>query len=123
VLAYDPGVHCTRMYAADRGKLAAKAPGVEGCVGADHIDHASRPASREVLGEHIERTRGHEADARKSTNFDMPGDLLADSDIRACQVDPGLVGSGMTSEGHDEHILGFDGSQGSPANLARLEHG
>ena len=29
----------------------------------------------------------------------------------------------MTTERHNEHILGFDGSQGSPADLARLEHG
>jgi hypothetical protein len=53
----------------------------------------------------------------------MPGDLLADSEIRARQVEAGLTGGGMTTERHNEHILGFDGSQGSPANLARLEHG
>ena len=29
----------------------------------------------------------------------------------------------MTTERHHEDIFGFDGSQGSPANLARLEHG
>jgi hypothetical protein len=29
----------------------------------------------------------------------------------------------MTTERHNEDILGFDGSQGPPANLARLEHG
>jgi hypothetical protein len=68
VLAYDPLVHGTGMYAADGGKLPAKPPGVERCAGADHIDHASRPAPRYVLGENIERTRGHERDARKSTS-------------------------------------------------------
>jgi hypothetical protein len=53
----------------------------------------------------------------------MPSDLLANSKIRPCQVEAGLTGSGMTTERHNEDIFGFDGSQGSPANLARLEHG
>ena len=111
------------MYAADRGKLPAKPPRVERRAGADHIDHASRPAPREVLGEDIERTRRHETDTRKSTHLDMPGDLLADSEIRPCQVEAGLTGCGMTTERHNKDIFGFDGSQGSTANLARLEHG
>ena len=70
-----------------------------------------------------ERTRRNEADSRKSTRLDMLGDLLADFEIRACQVEAGLTGRGMTAERHDENILGFEGSQTSPANLARLEHG
>jgi hypothetical protein len=53
----------------------------------------------------------------------MLGDLLADREIRACQVEASLTGSGVTTKRHNEHILGFDGSQASPANLARLEHG
>ena len=52
----------------------------------------------------------------------MPGDLLADSEIRACQVEAGLTESGMTTERHNEHILGFDGSQVA-CDPARLEHG
>ena len=92
MLAHDPCVHRRRMYPADRGKLPAKPPGVERCAGADHTDHASRPAPREVLGEDIERTRRHETDARKSTHFDMPSDLLADSEIRPHQVEAGLSG-------------------------------
>jgi hypothetical protein len=111
------------MYAADRGKLPSKPPGVERCAGADHIDRASRPAPREVLRENVERTCRHQTDARKSTHFDMLGDLLADGEIRACQVEARLTGSRMTTERHYEHILGFDSRQGSPANLARLEHG
>jgi hypothetical protein len=53
----------------------------------------------------------------------MPSDLLADSEIRPHQVEAGLSGSCMTTERHNENIFGFDGSQGSPANLARLQHG
>jgi hypothetical protein len=49
----------------------------------------------------------------------MSCDLLADSEIRACQVEAGLTGSGMTTERHNEHILGFHGSQGRP----RVSHG
>ena len=80
----------------------------------------TRPAQRrEVLGEDIERTRRHQTDARKSTHLDMPGDLLADSEIRLCQVEAGLTGSGMTTERHNEHVFGFDGSQGRP----RISHG
>src|SRR4029453_7522641 len=112
-----------RMDAADRGKLPAKPPGVERGAGADHVDRASRPAPREVLRKNIERTRRHETDSRKSPHFDMPRALFADSEIGACQVEARLTGSGMTTECHNEHILGFDGRQGSPANLARLEHG
>src|SRR5262245_4339748 len=100
------------MYAADRGKLPPKPPGVERCAGADHIDRASRPAPREVLGEKIQWTRRHEADARKPTHLDMLSDLLADLEIRACQVEARLAGRGMTTERHNEHIFGFDGGQG-----------
>jgi hypothetical protein len=53
----------------------------------------------------------------------MPSDLLADSEIRPCQVEAGLTGSGVTTKRHNKDIFGFDGSQGSPANLTRLEHG
>jgi hypothetical protein len=53
----------------------------------------------------------------------MPGNLLADSEIRLCQVEAGLTRSGMSAERHNEDVFGFDGSQGPPANLARLEHG
>ncbi len=123
MLAHDPCVHRSRMYVADRGKLPAKPPRVERCPGADHIDRASRPAPREILGKDIERTCRHETDARKSTHLDMARDLLTDIEIRPCQVEAGLPGSGMTTERHNEDIFGFDGSQGSPANLARLEHG
>ena len=70
MLSHDPCVHRSRMYAADRGKLPAKPAGVERCAGADHIDRASRPAPREVLGEDIERTCRHETDARKATHLD-----------------------------------------------------
>ena len=86
-------------------------------------DRASRPAPREVLGEDIERTRRHETDARKSTHLNMPSHLLADSEIRLCQIKAGLTGCGMTTERHNEDIFGLDGSQGAPANLARFEHG
>ena len=123
MLAYNPCVHRSRMYVADRGKLPAKPPGVERCPGADHIDRASRPAPREVLGEDIERTCRHETDARKPTGLNMPSDLLADSEIGVCQVEAGLTGRRMTTERHNEHILRLHGSQGSPSNLARLEHG
>ena len=104
-------------------KAPPKSPGVERCAGADHIDRTSRPAPREVLGEDIERTRRHQTDAWKSTHLDMPGDLLADSEIGLCQVEAGLTRSGMSTERHNEDVFWFDGSQGPPANLARLEHG
>jgi hypothetical protein len=53
----------------------------------------------------------------------MSSDLIADSEIRLCQVEAGLTGGRMTTEGHNEDIFAFDGSQTSAANLARLEHG
>src|SRR3954452_18221066 len=123
VLTDDPGMHRIRMYAADRGKLATKAPGVERGAGTNDIDHASRPASGEVLGKKVERTRRHQTDARKSAYLDVPGHLIADGKIRACQVQAGLAGGRMTTERHDEHILGFDGSQRTSTNLAGPEHG
>jgi hypothetical protein len=89
----------------------------------EHVDPASRPAPREILRENVERARHDETDTRKPPYLDMLGNLLADREVLACQVEAGLTGNGMNTERHDKHVLGLDGSQGPPANLARFEHG
>ena len=102
-------------------KAPPKSPGVERCAGADHIDRTSRPAPREVLGEDIERTRRHQTDAWKSTHLDMPA--TSSQIARLACVRSRRTRSGMSTERHNEDVFWFDGSQGPPANLARLEHG